>query len=455
MTRDRRLLLLLGLLMGLFVAECKYHQREDAADSTETRHHRHRHHRHEPSNRRSHHDLDRRSWQEVDYDEDAEDSADDYEMQSYYLRSHQQYAQRSYHGRMFEPRYPARYHGGGYHGSGWHDRRKISPRYSAKNRRYGRSHHAYSRDRDASDDDDDTREDLDYERLHVEDAGRRHESWSNYRRHATSPRRTHGHLDAWRHRLKDRDAVGRDRESGRTEYWRKRSNSSDYNALKEENKSEEDEDYKDHGGLEESDKDDEEEEDEEADDIWKIFDDKDEEGEEGEEFDNDFYKSKPAITYDDIIKKLTFDEPTTAKTTVKRDYRNIEDKHTTRESNRSLKYQPKNVSRLLGPFTLASKPFANRLHASTAVSSTVKSAVLDKRKTPTNASTRSRNDWQQERRTVVKIDGAHTKNKRGDLDFDGYTYPQDNEKEDDLDTAEASEEDMQADVTNTVSNDWR
>ncbi|XP_032665953.1 midasin-like isoform X2 [Odontomachus brunneus] len=479
MTRDRRLLLLLGLLMayGLFVVEC--HQHKDA--TTEARH-RHRH-RHESSNRRSHHDLDRRSWQEVDYeyDGDAEKDStdeDDYETPSHYdyLKSYQQ--QRSYHGWMFEPRYPGRYYGGGYHGSDWYDedsdRRKTLSRHKAKNRRHppNRNHHgrAYSRNHDTSDYDDDTREDFDYRRLHRYVKNRvadrlLHSEWRKNARRHSSPKKDwrskmSGRLDAWRHYLKDR-TVDRDKESRwNTEYWKTKSNSSEhkFHSFEDESKSAEDEDYKDHGGLEESDKDEEEEED----DIWKILDDKDEDDEddddEVEELDNDFYKSKSksALTYDDIIRRLTSDDPTTARTTVKRDYRNIEDRHAKREGYRlHFKHEPRNVSRVLGPFTFANKPIINRPHAGIAVSSSVKSAVSDEPKSPKNALAvaAKRNDWQQERRTAVKIDGTthstRTKSKRGDLDNDGYLYGPDNEKEDDLVTDEEEDSDMQADVTDT------
>lgn len=470
MTRDRRLLLLVLLMAyGLFVVECNQHK-----DATTEVRHRHRH-KHEPSNRKSHHDLDRRSWQEVDYeyDGDYEDdltSEDDYEMPSYYdhLRSYQQ--QRSYHGRMFEPRYPARYYGGGYHGSGWYDkdsdRRKISPRYNVKNRRYtpSRSYHgrAYSRNHDASDYDDDTRGDFEYGRSYryVEDgaADKRPESRRKARRHYSFPRRdwrskmsraSHGRPDASRNRMKDRTA-DRDKESKWTEYWTRITNSSEqkFHSSENESKFAEDEDYKDHGGLEEDDKDDDEEED---DDIWKIFD-KDEESDEMEELDNDFYKNKPksALTYDDIIRKLTSDDSTTARTTVKRDYRNIQERHAKREDYRHLKPQPRNISRVLGPFTFANRPIINRSHA---VNSSIKSAVSDEPKTPKNAFTR-RNDWQQERKTAVKTDethSTHTKSKRDDLLNERYLYNPDNEKED-LDTNE-EDSDMQADVTDSVSND--
>ncbi|XP_025159961.1 uncharacterized protein LOC105186330 isoform X2 [Harpegnathos saltator] len=501
MTRDRSkllLLLLLGLLMahGLFVVECKYHQREDRA-TTEARH-RHRH-RHESSNRRSHHDLDRRSWQEVDYDGEYEDDGgdskdeDDYEMRLYYdrLRSYQQ--PRNYHGRMLEPRYPDRYHsggggggGGGYRGSGWYDkdndRRNISPRYNAKARRRYTPGRSYSHGRYTHDHvfDDSTDEDFDYGKphRHVQDGGaapadRRLEWRRNSRRPPPPPPRrgrifdedTRPSPNVWRHRLKDR-VVDRDRESRWTEYWRRRLNSSEYmpHSLKGESKSDEsesddedeeedeDEDYKDHGGLEERDKDDdddddddndeEEEDEEEEDDIWKIFDDKGEGNDELEELDNDFYKnrSRPALTYDDIIKRLTSDDPITARTTVKRDYRNIEDRYAKRDGYRNLKYESRNITRVLGPYTYANRPIINRARA---VSSSVKSAVPDKPSANNAfAVAAMRNNWQQERKTAVKGDGAHSKSKRGDLDNDGYMYGPDNEKNDE-------DKDMQADVTNT------
>lgn len=472
MTRDRRLLLLLGLLMayGLFVVECRYHQREDAT-TTEARH-RHRH-RHESSNRRGHHELDRRSWQEADYeyDGDSEDpiNEDDYDARSYYdhPRSRHRSAQKSYHGRMFEPRYPPRYHIDGYHaGSDWYDenddRRRIPSRYNTKNHRYrpGRTYHrpAYSRNRDVSDFDDDTEEDYDYERPHRYgngEADKHYERWRNSRRHTSFRRdwrsRTNGYHGAKRHRLEDREGViDRSDVTKWTDEWKRRSNSSDskYHFPKDDRKTEEDEDYEDHGGLEEDDKD------EDEDDVWKDIDDEGTEDNEEEELDNDFYKNEtrpPLKTYDDIIRRLTSDDPTTPKTTVKRDYRNIEsNKHMKRDGYKNFKYEPRNVSRPVDLFTSTpraantlSNYFANKR---TAGNSTIKSAGHKPSKNAVNGVVK--ND-QQERKIVDR----QTKTKSLEQDYDEYLNSSDNEKENDFIKAGVEDDSaMQADVTNTVSN---
>ncbi|XP_024870993.1 uncharacterized protein LOC112454046 [Temnothorax curvispinosus] len=467
MTRDRRLLLLLGLLMayGLFVVECRYHQREDAT-TTEARH-RHRH-RHESSNRRGHHELDRRSWQEVDYeyDGDSEDpiDEDDYEARSYYdhPRSHHRSAQKSYHSR-FEPRYPSRYHNGEYHaGSDWYDenngKRRISSRYNTKNHRYrpGRTYHrpTYSRNRDASDFDDDTsEEDYDYERPHRYgngEADKHHERWRNSRRYPPSRRdsrnRMNGHHGARRHRLEDHeDVVDRVDVTRWTDDWKRRSNSSDskYHFAKDDRKTEEDEDYEDHGGLEEDDKDEDEE------DIWKdIADDRNEDNEE-EEFDNDFYKGEtkpPLKTYDDIIRRLTSDDP---KTTVKRDYRNIEtNKHVKRDGYKNVKHESRNVSRPMDLFTGAphaasttSNYFVNKR---TAENSTVKSTGHKPSKNTVGDSVVKDHDRQE-----GKIVDTQAKTKSLEQDYDEYLNSPDNEKEDDLKARNEDDSAMQADVTNT------
>lgn len=482
------MLLVLLMAYGLFVAECRYHQREDATTMTTEVKHRHRH-RHEPSNRRTHHDLGAKSWQEVDYEYDGDSEEpideDDYilKTQSYYdhPRSHQRAAHRSYHGRMFEPRYPARHHGGGYHGNGWYDkdndRRRTLSRYNTRNHRYrpGRTYHrpTYPRSRDFDDDDDnDTEEDYDYERpyRYVKNDGvdKRHEWWRNSRRHASYRKDWRSKVydyprDTRRHRLEDREGIiDRDDVSGWTDNWRRRSNSSEskYHLSKDDGKTEEDEDYEDHGGLEEGDKD------EDEDDVWKDIDDEDEdEEEEEEELDNDFYKSgtKPLLrTYDDIIRRLTSDEPTTQRATVKRDYRNIEmDKHAKREGyHRDFKYEPRNVSRPTDLFKYASTRHAAItasnyfLNKRIAESSSVKSAAgSGGRKPPRNAIgvTVKGNDRQQ-RKTAAKTDDTQAKTKSLEQDYDEYPNGPDNEKEDDLVKAGVEEDsDMQADVTNAVS----
>lgn len=467
MTRDRRLLLLLGLLMayGLFVVECRYHQREDA--TTEARH-RHRH-RHESSNRRGHHELDRRSWQEVDYeyDGDSEDPIeDDYEAQPYYdhSRSHYRSAQKNYHSRMFEPRYPSRYHNDGYHAGSWYesnDRRRSSSRYNTKNHRYrpSRTYHrpVYSRNRDVSDFDDDTEEDYNYERPHRYgngEADKHHERWRNSRRYTPFRRdgrnRMNGYHGARRHHLEDRTGVIDHGDVTRwADDWKRKSNSSNskYHFAKDDRKTEEDEDYEDHGGLEEDDKDEDEDE------IWKdIADDRNENNEE-EEFDNDFYKSgtKPPLkTYDDIIKRLTSDDPTIPKPAIKRDYRYTEtNKHVKRDGYKNLKYESRNVSRPLDLFMNTSPTAANTtsnyLNKRTVENSTVKSTGHKPSKN-TNGRVVKDHD-QQEGKTV----DTQTKTKSLEQDYDEYLNSPDNEKEEDLVKAGIEDDStMQADVT-TVS----
>lgn len=474
MTRDRRLLpLLLSLLIayGVLAVECRHRQREDATATTTTTtteaRHRHRH-RHETSNRnhRSYHEPDRRSWQDVDdyeYDGDSEDPIgedDSYEM--YYDRPrtpHHRGVQRSYHGRMFEPRYPPRYHSSGYHtGNGWYDedddKRRIPSRYNTRYHRYraARTHHrpaAYPRDRDTSDLDDDTEEDFDYERPHrymeeSDTADKRRTWWRNTRRRAFfrkgwRNRMNTGYHVARKHHLEDHGDVPR-----WTDDWRRRggSNSSESQHRFSKNdakKSEEDEDYEDHGGLEEDDKDEDEDE------IWKDID--DEENEE-EELDNDFYKSEtkpPLKTYDDIIRRLTSNDPTTPKSTVKRDYRNTEtSRHAKRDGYRNPKFiEPRNVSRPADFFATTSNYFVPNRRA--VESSTIKSA---EHKLPKNAMGATVKDNDRQEGKIV----AKTKNL--EQDYDEYLNASDNEKEDDLAKAGVDDDSgMQADVTNTVSYD--
>ncbi|XP_020281506.1 uncharacterized protein LOC109853621 [Pseudomyrmex gracilis] len=469
MTRDRKLLLLLGLLMayGLFVAECRYHQHEDAA-TTETRH-RHRHKHESSSSRRSHHEIDRRGWKELEdydaeYDADSDEPSpideDDYDAQSYYNhpRSHHRSAQRSYHSRTFEPRYPPRYHvGGDYHARGLYDednndRRRIQPsRYNAKNHRYGgRTYYrpAYSRNREVSSDYDydDTQED--YKRHRYEHNGgtrknfRRHDSGRNWRNPITS-----GYRGARKHRLE----VVNSRSDPWNSDWRRRSNSSEskYHFSKSD-ESEEDEDYEDHGGLEEDDRDDEDE-------LWKdVENEENDENEDDVDDDNvDFYKkeTKPLLkTYDDIIRRLTSDDSTTSRSTVKRDYRNLE-RHARRDGSRN--HKPQNHSRTklvdLFKFTNASHPrpgyFVNKQTAEE--NSTDKFSGATERKSHIKAIGLVKGNDRQGAKTTSKMNDTKTRSSP-EQDYDEYLNTSDNEKEDDLVKAGVVDDsDMQADVTNT------
>lgn len=262
-----------------------------------------------------------------------------------------------------------------------------------------------------------------------------------------------GYHGAKRHRLEDReDVIDRSDVMKWTDEWKRRSNSSDskYHFPKDDRKTEEDEDYEDHGGLEEDDKD------EDEDDVWKDIDDEGTEDNEEEELDNDFYKNEtrpPLKTYDDIIRRLTSDDPIIPKTTtVKRDYRNIEsNKHMKRDGYKNFKYEPRNVSRPVDLFTSTpraantlSNYFANKR---TVGNSTIKSAGHKPSKNAVNGVVK--NHDQQE----GKIVDRQTKTKSLEQDYDEYLNSSDNEKENDLIKAGVEDDSaMQADVTNTVSN---
>ncbi|XP_043471931.1 protein PFC0760c-like [Leptopilina heterotoma] len=69
-----------------------------------------------------------------------------------------------------------------------------------------------------------------------------------------------------------------------------------------------------------------------------------------DELKNDFYENdvKPSMKkYDDIIRRLTSNDPTTPKSEVRRDYRNIEiGKYLKRDAYGNLKYEPKNMTKI-------------------------------------------------------------------------------------------------------------
>ncbi|XP_076296272.1 uncharacterized protein LOC143216774 [Lasioglossum baleicum] len=417
MTLDRRLLLLSMLLMGcglVAVKAAKYHE-----DQGSNARHRHRH-RHDPAARRSdRHDLlaDRRSssWsQELDYEDgslgDREDEGeDDYE--NYYDRFIPPSGRihSSLHRRMFEPRYPARYHHRGYRE--WFDeadqRRRASPRWRIYRARSDRTH---NRPR--------TRDEPDYEDEKSIEVDRHHRWWKNGRKHRIGSRRDR-YLDGRkRHRPDDSD------ENRKIDEWRKRTNSS-------RKKTEDSEDYEYHE-LEDQEKDEEEE------DAWA---DDENQTEDDEDFDNDFFKSEkkaPMETYDDIIRRLTADDPGTVKPTTRRDYRNTGvDRYAKRDAFAYLKMEIKNVSR---PFTQGKSLYVG---AASQVNKRVaeNSSKLEERKFVKNGNVQTPRS---------KSEVARPKTRSLEQDYDEYINTPDNEKEEDLIKAGVEEDTgMQADVTNT------
>ncbi|XP_076673344.1 uncharacterized protein LOC143371726 [Andrena cerasifolii] len=492
MTRDRRLLLLLILLMayGLFAAEARHRQHEDTASDAR---HRHRHRHESAGARRNRHELvDRRSsWsQELEYEDDgslgdledregreeredredredereesAEDEVDDYEARPYYERSYPRSPRIAPHGRMFEPRYPARYHRGGYRGTGWYgeddDRRRGSPRYRWRGYRPrpDRTHRrpGHSRNRDADYDYVEDEFERDKSRGYDQSSAEgRHAWWKNDKKHRSESRRDWRPDARKRHRPDDVEG------SRRFDDWRRRSNSTEPKLSFSKNdrrRNENSEDYEYHvDGYEDTDRD------EEEDGAWKESED-DDQTDDDEELDNDFYKGEKkeplSKTFDDIIRRLTSDDPTTARPTVRRDYRNIEtDKHTKRDAFGNFKYEPKNMSRPLVHGRPVNSSYAGPVsshHSSKKMAENSSGKLLDSlsdRKLARNGSgVATKSADRQEKRAGSKIENAQARTKSLEQDYDEYLNTPDNEKEEDLIKAGVEEDSgMQADVTNT------
>ncbi|XP_043502687.1 uncharacterized protein DDB_G0283697-like isoform X1 [Polistes fuscatus] len=515
MTRDGRLLLLLALLMayGLLAVESRYH-REDSP--LEPRRHRHRH-RHETSiSRRNHHEpVDRRSsssWsRELDYDEyddlneDSRQDDDEYDgddedyegIRSYEERLYPRSRGKSYQERIYESRYPRRHRENYY---GWYhdeEKRRISMRYNWKNRhrsrleRLGRNRHrgtaggggggggsgggdgsgggsSYSRNREAFRDDfseeNDEEEEERSARRYDDDTGpdnhyssSSYSPWRNSKKQRSNWRRDwRGNRQSsvgYRNGKKFYDATGIDLDSTRKfrlEDQRRRRTNLTERIL---------EDYV------ESEK-----EDEEEDDIWKEAE-KEEEEDDGtgnvdddvdvdEELDNDFYKNEnkpPLNSYDDIIRRLTSEDPSTAKPTVKRDYRNVGiEKYPLRVSYNSNNSGSRNLTRpkVVGSSYVTSassylvnkKPSKGEEVVDMRVSM-IKSASAEIERKPTKNVIS----------VVVKDDDEHSgkaKTKSLEQEYDDYLNTEDNEKEEDLIKAGVDDDSgMQSDVTNTDYND--
>ncbi|XP_076628684.1 uncharacterized protein LOC143345445 [Colletes latitarsis] len=470
MTRDRRLLLLLILLMayGLFAAEARHRRRENTANDARHRH-RHRHeswigkkNRHELANGRS-------SWpRELDYvddysnedrearqdtDENEEEEEDDYEARIYYKRS----PRLGVHGRTFAPRYPVGYHyRRGYRGTGWHEdddeRRRGSSRYGWRNYelRYDRTNRrlGYSRNRESDyvseeeeleletelEPEPDTETETETSRGYDDNLAseRRHASWRNGRKR--NERHEH-QTDGGKARRADHSEGSRKIDDRRRKWNTSESKLAFDNDERERENSN---DYEYHAeGMNDEEEDDDEGEEEAS----KETDD---------ELDNDFYKSekKPLLkTYDDIIKRLTSDDPTTLRPTVKREYRNIEaHDYAKRLAFGNFRYDSRNLSR---PLTVREKIAAGSRYANPGKktvddpSSKLPNAFTE-RKFPTTSVDR------REKKPRPKIEDARAKTKSLEQDYDEYLNTSDNEKEEDLVEAGIEEDSgMQADVTNT------
>lgn len=427
--------MILLMTYGLFAADARHRQQDTDGDA------RHRH-RHESSiGKRNRHELaDRRSsWlqEELEYEDEEED---DYEARPYYERSYPRSSRIGSHGRMFEPRYPAKYHRG-YRGTGWHDeddeRRRGSPRHGWRSYRprSDRTHRrlGHSRNRDSDYDYDEDEAERDKARGYDEDHAERHHAWwKNGRKHRIAARR------GWRPDARKRHrASGRPSERPSTDAeGSRRSNSSEsgLSFSNDDRRRNENEDYEYH-----VDELDDAERDEEEDEAWRETEDEDPIVDD-EELENDFYNSEkkpPLRTFDDIIRRLTSDDPTTPKATVKRDYRNIEiEKYTKPDAFGNFKYRSKNLSKpllygkLMSPYSASKKE-----------NSTMKLDALTDRKLSKNGKNGKNG----------KSANRQARTKSLEQEYDEYVNAPDNEKEEDLIKAGVEDSGMQADVTNNVS----
>lgn len=441
--------LILLMAYGLLVVEARHRPREDLASEAR---HRHRH-RHESSNgRRNRHDLvdGRASWsQELEYEDDSlgEDEEDDYEAGPYYERSYPRTSRIiGPHGRMLESRFTAKYRrGGGYRGTaGWYDedeeRRRAPPRHPSRGYRprSDRTHRRLGYSRSREDEYEEYEDEFDYEKgsRGYENNGHR-AWWKNGRKYRISSRHDWRPDARKRHRADDLEG------SRRYDNNFRRSNSSDYRYFVRTDRrkvdSPEDYDYR-VDGYEETDKEDEEDE------TWREED--EDQNEDDEEFDNDFYKSDknpPLKTYDDIIRRLTSNDPTTVRTTVRRDYRNIEpEKHAKRDAYENFKYEPKNLSRSQlhdREFKFASSSYvgSDRRSIKKAVenpSSKLLNSLGDHKLTKNVSNVVDR----PEKKIVSKMDDGQARTKSLEQDYDEYVNAPVGAEEDSA---------MQADVTNT------
>ncbi|XP_034950860.1 uncharacterized protein DDB_G0283697-like [Chelonus insularis] len=342
-TRRLAIITLLTIVGSLVLTEARYH-----GDDSPRHRHRHRHEVSSLTARRNHesHRL------EVDDDMKEDDEEDDEE--DYYRPRH------------YQPRLEAPYRGR-YHANMRHEVNFRHVEDAERRRRFGfnmRGHRTRpwsykddytSRNHDIDPDDvqDDTEDYDDYERpprwhyLDDEDSSR----WRSYPIH----RKTDyyfSHRDwiesrrEWRARKADLDHRRKMNYQREAKRWYP-DDDYDYDSVDEAEKNVKLED----GSRNKSKKFNVSEvsADDEEDSIWREAESAEDE-DDSDKIDNDFFNdetSSSSRTYDNIIKRLTSNDPKTPKPpSVKRDYRNIEiEKYLQRDTYGNLKYEPKNTTK--------------------------------------------------------------------------------------------------------------
>ncbi|XP_012271432.1 uncharacterized protein LOC105694884 [Orussus abietinus] len=285
-----------------------------------------------------------------------------------------------------------------------------------------------------------------YSRSRTHDRGRRHRY--EYEDNDGSKRGRPGWRTGQRSQRRSRHREG-ERSERRPHAGRGMINlTSDQDELGWENEdNDENEEYEDEVEVSRVDAEDADDEDEDAN--------KDEvEDDEDDGFDNSFHGGEvkpPLRTFEDIIKRLTSEDPTTSRPNLKRDYRNIEiERHLKRDAYGNLRYDPK-VGKSLPSVTSSSTSSTKLGSASYAymapwyignkrpVNNTVQRSLEEVRKIPENRKIPK----EPKKRPPAKTEDP--KAKSAEQDYEDYINAPDNEDEDDLIKA-GVEEDMQADT---------
>ena len=454
--------MLVFLALGVLVVESRHHQ-----DNTEVVH-RHRH-RHEPSSRWHHNYPPRRSsssssWNEdEDYEDAEEESEEDYDLDTY----DRSFSSKKTHRGRLDSRHSRPHYHGNHHGTKYAERRRNS-RYGgtrernhrirpSRDRTYRKGHSWEYNDEEEVDYYDD------YDKLNrYDDKDESEEYYSkrrNYRKHRLDDYENEDSNDQRARQDSRRDWKSKNSIRNDERRDRRRKFGTGYRGVSK-NRFHED-----------SDEDDVDEEltgngrrkvfkengtgsfdyDDGLDDFFDEEDDDNEEGksskeeksgnDDNDELDNDFYKNEvkpPLKTYDDIIRRLTSEDPTTPKPTIRRDYRNIEiGKYLKRDAYGNLKYEPKNVSRSdLDPITMT--PFG---------ATTAKSVITKMESNPQKVSimvgfSDNKQSVDNKKKLIPEVVDAQVKTKSLEQE---YEYS-DNEQEDDPSA--------QADGNNAVSTNF-
>ncbi|XP_015598603.1 dentin sialophosphoprotein [Cephus cinctus] len=487
-TMNVKMMLLLATVIGILAVdlEAKYHR-----DNTGLRHHRHQH------DSRKNHEIAERRWDDLEYDDSgytADKDDDSYEVDHYRNTYERNYRgrQKDYYNR-FEARYSPRNH---HHRNRWYQEdkryrnsyltsRRNHRNHPGRDRKYYhgyRNHDEYDDDFDGYDraryDDDEYDTDVDESRDDYYTGRRSYDR--NFRKHkfgydSNDPK---GRRKDWYHRMNSDDDDEADDSNGRrkstgSRRGGKRTRVPDDDEKKgrelgdrrisvnsNDSTDTSDTDIWNYHNYNDNDAEDQDSDEalEEEDSIWKEA-----ESEEDDDFDNDSSKSEakaPLRTFDDIIKRLTSDDPTTPEPTMKREYRNIEiEKYLKRDAYGNLKYQSTTtVKSSEESSTTTRSPYLTASVSSTGKNASENktrspSVVLDHKATNVISAVDSEKTYLK-KKSISKMEESQAKTKSLEQEYEDYENGADNEKEEDLMKVGVEEDiGMQADTNVDYSDD--